>query len=65
MENKDKFIIEKVKPRMASFKTVRIWDDTFVMLKELSDENNISFCQLVDNMVRYCIEHLEVVEVEE
>lgn len=65
MENTDKFVIERVKPRSVSFATVRIWEDTFLMLKELSKENNVYLCQLIHNMVLYCLEHLEVVEVEE
>ena len=65
MENTGKFVIERVKPRSVSFATVRIWEDTFLMLKELSEENHVHLCQLIDDMVRYCVEHLEVVEVEE
>ena len=65
MEEKDKFIIERVKPQCTTFKTVQIWSDTFEKLKSVSDENNIRLCQLIDDMVTFCMERLEVVEVEE
>ena len=60
----DKFIIERVRPACATFRTVQIWGDTFEKLKAVSDENNIRMCQLIDDMVTFCMERLEVVEVE-
>ena len=64
MENKDRFVIERVRPVCTTFKTVQIWTDTFEKLKAVSDENNIRLCQLIDDMVSFCMERLEVIEVE-
>ena len=64
MSEKDRFVIERVRPACTTFKTVQIWTDTFEKLKAVSDENNIRLCQLIDDMVSFCMERLEVVEVE-
>ena len=64
MSEKDRFVIERVRPACTTFKTVQIWADTFEKLKAVSDENNIRLCQLIDDMVSFCMERLEVVEVE-
>ena len=39
-----------------------LWSDTFDMLKDICDDNGVKMCALVDSMVRFCIDRLEVVE---
>ena len=60
----DKFIIRRVRAKEPSYKSVMLWSDTFDMLKDICDENGVKMCALVDSMVRFCIDRLEVVEEE-
>ena len=58
----DKFIIRRVRAKEPSYKSVMLWSDTFDMLKEICDDNGVKMCALVDSMVRFCVDGLEVVE---
>lgn len=58
----DKFTICRVKAKEPNYKAVALWDDTFNMLKQICDENGVKMCALVDSMVRFCIERLEVID---
>lgn len=58
----DKFIIRRVRAKEPSYKSVMLWSDTFDMLKEICDDNGVKMCSLVDSMVRFCVDRLEVVE---
>ena len=60
----DKFIIRRVRAKEQSYKSVMLWSDTFDMLKESCDDNGVKMCALVDSMVRFCVDRLEVVEEE-
>ena len=58
----DKFIIHRIRAKEPSYKSVMLWSDTFDMLKDICDDNGVKICALVDSMVRFCIDRLEVVE---
>ena len=58
----DRFVIRRMRAKEPSYKSVMLWSDTFDMLKEICDENGVKMCALVDSMVRFCVDRLEVVE---
>ena len=58
----DKFIIRRIRAKEPSYKSVMLWSDTFDMLKEICDDNGVKTCALVDSMVKFCVDRLEVVE---
>ena len=58
----DKFIIRRVRAKEPNYKSVMLWSDTFDMLKEICDDNGVKMCALVDSMVKFCVDRLEVVE---
>lgn len=58
----DKFTIYRVRAKDPNYKAVALWSDTFDMLKQICDENGVKMCALVDSMVRFCMERLEVVD---
>ena len=53
-----------MRAKEPSYKSVMLWSDTFDMLKEICDDNGVKMCALVDSMVRFCVDRLEVVEEE-
>ena len=61
----DKFTIYKTRAKDPNYKGVMLWSDTFEMLKQICDDNGIKMCALVDSMVKFCAERLEVIEEDE
>lgn len=58
----DKFTIRRVRAKEPNYKSVMLWADTFEMLKDICDENGVKMCALVDSMVKFCVDRLEVIE---
>lgn len=58
----DKFTIKRVVPNPVAFRTVQIRVKTYDMIKQMQDDTGASLVDLVDAMVRFCAERLEVEE---
>lgn len=58
----DKFVIKRNSASPAAFKPVQIRIGTFNMIKQIQDDTGASLVDLVDAMVRFCAERLEVEE---
>lgn len=58
----DKFIIKRNSASPAAFKPIQIRVSTYEMLKQMLDDTGCSLVDLIDAMVRFCAERLEVEE---
>ena len=55
-----KFVIKRTSASPAAFKPIQIRVSTYEMLKQILDDTGGSMVDLVDAMVRFCAERLEV-----
>lgn len=60
----DKFVIKKQYPEVKTFKHIHIHENAYNDLKELCELTGNSFVDLVDAMVCFCSERLEIIEEE-
>ena len=58
----DKFTVKRNCASPAAFKPIQIRISTFNMIKQIQDDTGASLVDLVDAMVRFCAERLEVEE---
>ena len=58
----DKFTIKRVVPNPVAFRTVQIRVKTYDMIKQTQDDTGASLVDLVDAMVRFCAERLDIEE---
>ncbi|MDY3078841.1 MAG: hypothetical protein SOR56_01290 [Oscillospiraceae bacterium] len=58
----DKFTIKRVVPNPVAFRTVQIRVKTYDMIKQMQDDTGASLVDLVDAMVRFCAERLDIEE---
>lgn len=58
----DKFTIKRNCVSPAAFKPIQIRVSTYNMIKQIQDDTGVSLVDLVDAMVRFCAERLEVEE---
>lgn len=58
----DKFIIKRNSASPAAFKPIQIRVSTYEILKQILDETDGSMVDLVDAMVLFCAERLEIEE---
>ena len=58
----DKFIIKRNSASPAAFKPIQIRVSTYDMIKQIQDDTGTSLVDLVDAMVRFCAERLEIEE---
>ena len=58
----DKFPIKRVVPNPVAFRTVQIRVKTYDMIKQMQDDTGASLVDLVDAMVRFCAERLDIEE---
>ena len=56
----DKFTIKRNCVSPAAFKPIQIRESTYEMLKQILDDTGGSMVDLVDAMVRFCAERLEI-----
>lgn len=61
----DKFVIRRLRAKEPNYKSVMLWSDTFEILKTICDENGVKMCSLIDSMVKFCVERLEVIDEDE
>lgn len=61
----DKFKIVKNISQPVAFRPIQIRVTTYDTLKMVQNETGVNLAELVDNMVRFCAERLEVIEPEE
>lgn len=60
----DKFRIVKNVAQPVAFRPVQIRVSTYDALKMVQNETGVNLAELLDNMVRFCAERLEVVDAE-
>lgn len=58
----DKFTIKRVVANPVAFRTVQIRVKTYDMIKQMQDDTGASLVDLVDAMVRFCAERLDIEE---
>lgn len=58
----DKFTIKKIVATPVAFRSIQIRVKTYDMIKQMQDDTGASLVDLVDAMVRFCAERLEVEE---
>lgn len=58
----DKFTIKRVVPNPVAFRPVQIRVKTYDMIKQMQDDTGVSLVDLVDAMVRFCAERLNIEE---
>ena len=58
----DKFVIKRNSASPAAFKPIPIRVSTYDTIKQMQDDTGTSLVDLVDAMVRFCAERLEVEE---
>ena len=58
----DKFTIKRVMSNPVAFRPVQVRVKTYDMIKQMQDDTGASLADLVDAMVRFCAERLEVEE---
>lgn len=60
----DKFVIVRKKAVAPRYKAVMVYDYTYDALNTICEENNVKMCHLIDGMLNFCMEHLEIREEE-
>lgn len=58
----DKFTIKRVMSNPVAFRSVQVRVKTYDMIKQMQDDTGASLADLVDAMVRFCAERLEIEE---
>lgn len=58
----NKFIIKRNSASPAAFRSIQVRVSTYDMIKQIQDDTGASLVDLVDAMVRFCAERLEVEE---
>lgn len=58
----DKFVIKRATTNPAAFRSIQVRVSTYDMIKQIQDDTGASLVDLVDAMVRFCAERLEVEE---
>lgn len=63
-ENKDKLVLVRYKvPLNKSGRSLSVSDDAWAIVTKLSEENNVPKSTLVDLMVKFAANHIEIREV--
>lgn len=58
----DKFKIKRVHATTASFRSIQIRRDTYDAIKQMQLDSGAQLVDVMDQMVRFCAERLEIVE---
>lgn len=58
----DKFIVARKESSPVAFKAIQIRTNTYEMVKQLQEDTGASIVDLLDAMVRFCAERLEIVD---
>lgn len=58
----DKFTVKRVYASPASFRAVQIRTSTYEQIKQMQDDTGASFVDLVEAMVAFCAERLNVID---
>ncbi len=56
----DTFKIKRVPTSKAAFKAIQVRVSTYEMIKQMLDDTGCSLVDLIDAMVRFCAERLEI-----